>query len=223
VTAAEVRAFDLFASMAEDDAVDLGARIQVHRADRGSFLFRQGEAALNLVLLMHGQVKMERTAADGAVTIVEILGPGSALAAANFLEREPYPVTAVALADVVYGALSYVDFERCVRTHPDVALALLRYMVRRVHRAYAAMRLPARAGVRLAAALVRIAADAPRRADGLPEVALAHADLAEVAGMARETVTRHLRRWQAQGLVDCGLRSIAVRDLEALRRLAEEA
>jgi CRP-like cAMP-binding protein len=223
MTAAEVRAFDLFAGLSDEDAAALGARVPLHRVERGAFLFRQGEAAAHLILLARGQVKMERAAADGAVTIVEILGPGSALAAANFLEREPYPVTAVALSEAVYGALSYADFERCVRTHPDVALSLLRYMVRRVHRAYAAMRLPARAGVRLAAALVRIAADAPRRADGLPQVALAHADLAEVAGMARETVTRHLRRWQAQGLVECGLRSIAVRDLEALRRLAEEA
>jgi CRP-like cAMP-binding protein len=167
-------------------------------------------------------VKMERVSPDGVVTIVEILGPGSPLAAANFLEQVPYPVTAVALSDLTYGTLSYRDFEACVRRHPEVALTLLSYLARRLHRAYEVRRPIARSHVRLADALHRIASDAPREEGGVPVIGLSHGDLAEVAGMARETVTRHLRRWQEAGIVDLGLRAIRVRNLDALRRLAEE-
>lgn len=219
----DVRAFGLFERMSDYDAADVGARVVTHRAERGNFLFQQGEPAHHLVLLLSGQVKMERAWPDGAAAIVEILGPGSVLAAANFLEQEPYPVTAVALDNLRYGTLSYEDFEAAVRRHPDVALALLRYLVRRLHRLYAARRATARCRVRLADALSRIATDAPRGLQGTPVVGLSHSDLAEVAGMARETVTRHLRRWQAQGIVELGTRSIRVLDMAALRGLADES
>lgn len=222
MTGAEVRRFGLFQRLSEHDAEDLGSRITTHRADRGMALFHQGEPAHHLVLLPEGQVKMERVSPDGTATIVEVLGPGSVLAAANFLSQEPYPVTSVALVDLAYAALNYQDFAACVRHHPDVALSLLQYLAVRLHRAYGSRRAVARSHVRLADALLRVAADSPVDSDGTRVVGLSHGDLAELAGMARETVTRHLQTWQAQGLVDLGLRSIRVLDLGALRNLVND-
>lgn len=222
VTVDEVRAFELFAALSQEEAAALGARLVRQRATRGEFLFRQGEPASHLVLLISGQVKMEHADPDGTAVIVEVLGAGTALAAANFLEQGPYPVTAVCLVDVAYAALLYQDFEVLVRLHPDMALVLLAYLARRLHRAYAARRASPRSSVRLAHALARIAADAPLVVSKGPLVHLSHGDLAEVAGLARETVTRHLRVWQRQGIVELGTRQILVRDLKALRRLAED-
>lgn len=223
MTPEEIRSFPLFARLGATEAAAVVGRVATHRAQRGDFLFRQGEPAHHLVLLRSGQAKMESAAADGTVAIVEILGPGNVLAAANFLVQEPYPVTAVALDAVGYGTLAYSDFEAMVRAHPDIALGLLGYLARRLHRAYAVRRPSARSRVRLADALARIAADTATPAGQVPVVALSHEDLAGVAGMARETVTRHLQRWQAQGVVELGTRSIRVVDLERLRRIADEA
>lgn len=222
LTVDEVHAFELFAALSEAEAAALGARLVRQHGGRGDFLFRQGEPATHLVLLISGQVKMEHADPDGTAVIVEVLGPGTALAAANFLEQGPYPLTAVCLGEVAYAALLYQDFEALVRSHPDMALVLLAYLASRLHRAYAARRASPRSGVRLAHALARIAADAPVVAEKGPLVQLSHGDLAEVAGLARETVTRHLRVWQRQGIVELGIRQIQVCDMTALRRVAED-
>ena len=215
MTAAEVRRFDLFAGLSQDDAAALGRQVARQHIPRGAALFRQGEPATHLVLLPEGQVKMERVSPDGVGAIVEVLGAGSVLAAGNFLGQKPYPLTATALVDLTCGTLHYGDFAACVRAHPDVALALLRYLGLRLQRAYAARRTVGRSPV-------RIAADAAKDAQGHAVIRLSHADLADVAGTARETVTRHLRRWQEQGILALGVRTIRVLDLAALTRLAVE-
>lgn len=222
MTGEQVRQFLLFEHLSEEDAKDLAQRITVRDAQRGDLLFRQGEPAQHLVLVSRGQVKMERVSQDGTATIVEVLGPGNVLAAANFLGREPYPVTAIALGNLTYATFRYEDFADCVRLHPDVALALLRYLALRLHRAYGSQRALGRTRVRLADALLRVAADAPNDPDGARLVRLSQADLAELAGMARETVTRHLKTWQTRGLVRLGVRSIRVRDMGALQRIIDE-
>ncbi len=223
MTGDDIRTFEIFGRLNAADAEEVARRVIDRKATRGAVLFRQGEPADHLVLLAAGQVKMERLAPDGAVSIVEILGAGHPLAAANFLEQEPYPVTSVALTDVAYGTLTYREFAGCVHRHPDVALALLGYLAKRLHRAYATRRAVDRSSVRLADALSRIAADAPPGPDGTGRVVgLSHGELAEVAGLARETVTRLLRRWEALAWVDLGVREIRIRHLEALEALAQE-
>lgn len=222
MTGEEVRQFSLFEHLREDDANDLAQRITVRSAERGDVLFRQGESAEHLVLLSRGQVKMERISRDGTATIVEVLGPGNVLAAANFLSREAYPVTAIALSSLTYATLPYEDFAECVHHHPDVALALLQYLALRLHRAYGAQRALGRSHIRLAEALLRVAAEASEERDGDRLVNLSQRDLAELAGMARETVTRHLRTWQTQGFVRLGVRSIRVHDIGELQKIIDE-
>jgi CRP-like cAMP-binding protein len=218
--ASQVCAFDLFSGLTEAEARLMAERAIRHRVERGRFLLRQGDPARCLVLLTAGQVKLEYAAPDGTVAIVDVLGQGNAL---FFIESATCPVSAVALGTVEYATLLARDLERVLRAHPDIALSLLYDLARRLHRAYSGQRAAVRSGVRLADALARIAADSGARAGRAPVVALSHADLAEVAGMARETVTRHLSQWQSQGIVELGLRRVRVRDLAALRRLAQDA
>lgn len=214
MTAEQVQAFEPFATLTGQEAEVLARHATQHRVGRGDFLFRQGEPAGCVALLAEGQVKLEHGAVDGTVVIVDVLGAGNAL---FFLETDVCPVGVVALGPVEYAKLAGQDLEAVVRTHPGIAVALLHYVAGRLHRAYVGQRAAVRSEVRLANALTRIAADSTTHV-----VSLSHADLAEVAGMARETVTRHLRRWRELGIVELGMRTIRVRDVATLRRLAED-
>lgn len=216
-----LKQFAAFQTLSEVAARGLSERVWRREARRGDALFQQGQDADHLVLLASGRVKMERTAPDGAMTIVEVLGPGNLLGGANFLGRRPYPASAVALTDVVYGELAYAAFESVVRAHPDIALGLLAYLAERLRRSYSWSEKAARTEPRLAATLARLARDMTSSGGAKDhELELSHEDLAEMTGMARETVTRHLQRWQERGWVRIRPRRIAVVDPESLEHLA---
>ena len=42
-----------------------------------------------------------------------------------------------------------------------------------------------------------------------------------MAGGSRESVNKHLQIWQRQGLIDLSKGSIMIRDIEAIKRLAD--
>lgn len=199
----------------------MASRLFRHQMERGVVLFHQDDPADHLVFIAAGQVKLERTSSSGVVSIVEVLGAGNVLAAANFLALEPYPVTAVVLSPVDSWTLSYRDFEIAVHRNPEISLALLRYVATRLHRAYARPPGVQRSEVRLANALVRIAQDGRGDSGEAIIVGLSHEDLSQMAGMARETATRHLARWQKDGLVQLHPRSIQVLDLNGLRHIGQ--
>ncbi len=213
--------FPLLRHLGDAEARQLASQLFRRQLERGAVLFRQDDPADHLVFVLSGQVKLERTSSSGTVSIVEVLGPGNVLAAANFLAVEPYPVTAVALSPVDSWTLSYRDFETTVRRSPDISLALLRYVATRLHRAYTRAPGVQRSDVRLASALARIAQDSRTDGGNSAVVALSHEDLSQVAGMARETATRHLAKWQKDGLVRLHPRAIQVLDLKALRRIGQ--
>jgi CRP/FNR family transcriptional regulator, anaerobic regulatory protein len=56
-----------------------------------------------------------------------------------------------------------------------------------------------------------------------PELVVTHQELADVLGTVREMVTRLLRRFEREGWIELARERVRIRDVGALRRLAEAA
>lgn len=64
------------------DPMELSTVVRVARprtVERGSFFFQQGEAAVALYLLMHGQVRLTQMTPEGNQTLLRFLGPAEML------------------------------------------------------------------------------------------------------------------------------------------------
>jgi len=74
---------------------------------------------------------------------------------------------------------------------------------------------------RIAAALLRLAAQAGTNATDGIQFPVTRADLAETAGLTYFTVNRMLSLWQKQGIVKSGRQRMTVLDPDRLAEIAE--
>jgi CRP-like cAMP-binding protein len=64
-------------------------------------LFREGEPGEAMFLLMRGRVSLHKISPDGREVVIKFIKPGEAFAEVVLFEKKLYPVTAVALTDIV--------------------------------------------------------------------------------------------------------------------------
>jgi CRP-like cAMP-binding protein len=64
-------------------------------------LFREGESSEAMFLLARGRMSLNKLSPEGAETVIKVLKPGEVFAEVTLFEKRLYPVTAVALTDIL--------------------------------------------------------------------------------------------------------------------------
>jgi CRP-like cAMP-binding protein len=72
----------------------------VERPKRAT-LFREGEAGEAMYLLARGRVSLHKLSPDGRETVIKVVKPGEVFAEVILFEKKFYPVTAVALTEML--------------------------------------------------------------------------------------------------------------------------
>jgi len=110
----------------------------VSKLARGQVLFRQGDAAVSLIIIVEGWVKLYRVTPAGDEVVLNVLTEGDSFAEAVTFSAALYPASACAVTRsrvVVIPADHVVD---CIREMPDIAIALMEstsaYLQRMVQR-----------------------------------------------------------------------------------------
>jgi CRP/FNR family transcriptional regulator len=68
---------------------------------RKSVLFHEGDSGEAMFLLARGRIELHKSAADGREVVIRVVKAGEAFAEVILFEERSYPVTAVALTDVL--------------------------------------------------------------------------------------------------------------------------
>jgi CRP-like cAMP-binding protein len=217
ITVAELRSLDGFDSLTESAASAL-----VATARRRSFaprepLFREGESAHGIFIVLGGKVRVVRTS-RGRRHVLHTERRGGTLGEAPFFDHEPYPASAIAWTDVEALYIDRDCIERAIRSSPEIVLFFLsrlagrvRLLLDRVDRLATAS-----VGARMCAYLL----DQAERSDG-SIVAITQESLAEELGTVREVVMRTLRSLRKRRIIaTAGRGKIEIVDRSALRALA---
>jgi CRP-like cAMP-binding protein len=148
------------------------------------------------------------------------------------LVGETYPATAQALEPAVTLSLRCSEYVELVRSHPDLAWALIEELGQRLRRAHETIRSLAVEKVerRVARVLLRMANTAGERleADGAPPgavritVPLSRQDIADMAGTVIETAIRAMSKFQKSGLLETREGHIILLQPHGLVAIAEE-
>jgi CRP/FNR family transcriptional regulator len=72
-------------------------------------LFREGEPGEAMYLLARGRISLHKLSMDGQEVVIKVLKPGEVFAEAVLFEKKVYPVTAVALTDILVFKLPRRD------------------------------------------------------------------------------------------------------------------
>jgi CRP-like cAMP-binding protein len=153
-----------------------------------------------------GLLKISAIAAAGGERILAILGPGAVVGELSMLDGTPRSASAAALRDSKLCFISRAVFETFADAHPELyrhGMILLAHRLRATNDALAASTFMSLKG-RVARALLSLA-DAFGHDVGNGRVLIrqkvTQSDLAAMAGMARENVSRILSDWMRGAVV----------------------
>ncbi len=190
--------------------------------DRGAVLFRAGDAANNLFIIISGRVKVILYSQNGEEALGTVLGAGEILGAASLLDDRPRGITATADERTEVLLMPRDLLEHLIATSPAAALDIYRMLIRQLRRSHAFIQDTIFLDVagRVAKKLLELAdAYGEEIDDGLViDLPLTQLELATMVGVTRETVNKHLGAYRARGIIDVRDHRIVIRKPDALRR-----
>ncbi len=216
-----IRRCPLFASLSAAGLRDILAIGQVRGIARQEAVFRQGDRADRIYVLVLGRIKLFLGGPGGRGIILAFVDPGEAFGYLAPLAGTIRAHAAVAVTESLVMAWDAQAFEDLLRRYPAILSNALRLTARRIQadwsRLHALVTEPV--GRRLARALLRLArADRHGKA---PVVSMLQQDLAEFLGTTPRTLSRILGKWEARGLVAAGRERVVVLRPAGLLRLAQ--
>jgi CRP/FNR family transcriptional regulator, dissimilatory nitrate respiration regulator len=212
-------AIPFFAAFPRAAAQTLADRAVARRFATGETLFRAGDEASGLMVVLEGKVRVIRRAGERA-QVVHVEGVGGTLGEVPVFGGGGYPATAVAAEPTVCAVLAREALAAALRSSPDAAFVLLERLARRVREVVERLDRSALRSVsaRLAEYLT-VRADA--RGRSLVALGMTQTELAEELGTVREVIVRELHALRTAGLVrSLGGGKMEILDLPALRARA---
>ncbi|OGB17962.1 MAG: transcriptional regulator [Burkholderiales bacterium RIFCSPHIGHO2_12_FULL_67_38] len=188
-------------------------RLAVMQVPAGTQLFRENEACQGFPMVLSGEVRVSRSAANGRELELYRVSPGEMclVSSAGLFADQPLTARGVTTCETRLTLLSPADFRAALSDERFRAYVLGLFAARMADltgliEAIAFQRLDSR----LASALLGHG----------QQVRATHQALADELGTVREIVTRLLHRFERDGLVELSRECITIRDSAGLRAVA---
>lgn len=220
----ELRRVYLFASLDARQLAQMQQTARVRQLAEGEGLFQHGQPVEHFFLLRSGQIKLFRLSAEGDEKVIEIIRPDQTFAeAAMFMERKfGYPLSAAAIEPSEVWVFDKKTFMGILRQSIDACFGLMATMSARLHRQLNDIdRLTLHnATYRLVSYLLQ---EATEGSSGAPLIHLVTPKnvIASHLSIQPETFSRILANLHRQGLIEAQGQNIVLRNIPALRRIAE--
>jgi len=219
-----IRACGLCEGASESVVRFLMDEAHVAHADRGEILWSAGSDARFFCIVSDGLIRLARRAPQAHEVVVELVGPGACAGILAALSCGPYPLTATAVTPTWYLKLPTDVWRKAMEKEPQLRENALSELRRRLVQSYDFLGGMATSMVeqRLASALLSVHSvlKSPffERDDTLP---ISRQCLAEIATTSVETTIRTTTKWQHNGWIEAGYRTIRIVDMDAIRALID--
>jgi CRP/FNR family cyclic AMP-dependent transcriptional regulator len=169
-------------------------------------LFTAGDAGDGCYRINEGLLKVTMVSRAGGERILAFLGAGAIVGELAIIDGFPRSASVVAVRDAQLSFLSRAAFEEFAKTHPEVYKSLVALLAARLRETDAVIAagsfLPLRG--RVALTLLELAHEFGQDVGAgriVIRQKIGQADLAAMAGIARENISRILNDWQRRKLV----------------------
>lgn len=222
--AAELAKTALFCDVDSAALNDLAERVVHRRYRKGSVVFVQGEQGERCFAIVSGAVKISAYNADGREAVLAMLGPGDVFGELSPFDEAARSADATAAEDTELLSLDGEGLREAIRRNPQIGLALLRVLSKRLRLANESFQDVAffDVGGRLARRLADMAATHGVSHEGgvLIDMPISQERLAQMIGATRESVNKALAALTRRGLVKRTGKRYVVSDIEELRSRA---
>ena len=211
------------AVLTDDERDALSAIGRTRHLKRGEMLFAAGDEDAACATLVEGALKVSSCDEEGTERILALIHPAG-FAGELFQPFAHYDV--VALSDSRLCTFSQGDMEAAIERFPALGRALLRRSQEDLHAARGLLALTGRRDAKsrvatLILALAQAASDSPCHPAGRFELPLSRGEIANLAGLTIETVSRRFTQLEDEGVIARdGARGIALSDPARLAAIA---
>src|SRR5690606_25062522 len=133
---AELREIGLFGALSDDVLARLASALTVITPDAGEVLFREGDEANAMYLVISGELEVLKRSRSGIDTRVAVLGPSDWFGEMSIVDVQPRSATVRMLAPGRLVRITSADFDALYRTdlrsYSIVVLSMARELSRRL-------------------------------------------------------------------------------------------
>jgi CRP-like cAMP-binding protein len=162
-------------------------------------VFQEGSPGDLLYIIKSGVVKISKEAADGRVKTLALLSAGEIFGEMSVLSSESRSANAETLTEAVAAVIKREEFQALVEKNPSISLHIIRTLIERLYQADRQIKNLALGNSRAKIADLLLQLSQEFGGDGEDGskvgVRLTHQELADLAGLARETTTKLLNEF----------------------------
>jgi CRP-like cAMP-binding protein/CheY-like chemotaxis protein len=185
---------------------------------KNQVIYYEGDKGSGLYLVIKGRIKTLKMAEDGRELMTGIYTADEYLGIHSLLSNETYSETATALEDSLLCLIPKDQLDELLNLYPEIGREFIRLLANNIRDkeeqllqlAYHSVR------KRMAEAMLRLH---KQYTDATESFKISREDLAAMAGMATETVSRTLSDFKDEGLIDKKGSVITVLDITRLSKM----
>jgi CRP/FNR family transcriptional regulator, cyclic AMP receptor protein len=213
-----LRRVPLFSELSEDELQGIAAVAIPRSYPKGVRVFHEGDTSDACYIVRNGDLRVTREHPDGRAIALATLGPGDIFGELAMLDGEARSASVEALSECDLLALPAGDVRRLLAAAPETTVKLVVALVRRLREANERIARQSFQTVpsRVAGVLSQLIAEETPTRDGVT-IQMTQADLAQLAGTSRESVSRFLATLERAGVVRVGRGRVTVIEPRRLR------
>jgi CRP/FNR family transcriptional regulator len=219
-TVALLQRVPLFSQLSGEDLDEI-SRVAVPRSyPKGVRVFHEGDHSDACYIVRSGDLRVTREHPDGRAIALATLGPGDIFGELAMLDGEARSASVEALTECQLLALPAADVRRLLRGSSEITVKLVFALTRRLREANERIARQSFQTVpsRVAGVLSQLTAEeAPLQGREGVTIRMTQADLAQLAGTSRESVSRFLAVLERAGVVHVGRGRVTVLEPRRLR------
>lgn len=207
-----LRNVPLFSMLSESQLALLLKEVSRKSFPRGTAIIAAGDITDSLYVIISGRFKVMISDDEGREVILAILGPNEFFGEMGLIDDHPRSASVVAIEACEVLMLSKRDFKKCLEENFEMAMTVMRGLVKRLREAD--QKIGSLALMDVYGRVARLLLEVAETIDGQKVVTkkLAKQDIAKMIGASREMVSRVMKDLQAAGAIEIRAGSIFLKD-----------
>ena len=199
----------LFASLSPEELEHVAGLAIARKFPADSRVFSEGDEGGTCFVLRSGACRVTREHRDGRAITLANLGPGAVFGEMSLFDKGPRSASVETAEDTELLAIPATDMRRLLKDHPELAEKVVIALAERLRAANERLASQSFQTVpaRVAAALLQALSGPEAVTGGSAEpvtLTMRQADLAQLAGTSRESVSRFVDELEREGVVEVG-------------------
>ena len=196
-----LRRVPLFSGLTEAQLETLAAGSARRSYPKGRTIVSEGEPSQSMYILLAGRAKVQRSDSEGKEVILAVLGSGEFIGEMSLIDDAPRSASVITLEPCEFMAVSKDAFKAMLVQSPEVAMNVMRGLVRRLREADKKIETLALLDVygRVARVLLDFSEDVG--GERMVKNKLPRQEIAKMIGASREMVSRVMKGLEIDGYI----------------------